>query len=261
MKSSDPIGRSAEAVEGWAAFHRWTQTPQGLRFLDAEQEVMDQILAGLFGYHLVQLGNLGDGELARASRTLRRFVLDPLADARSPQGCVSRPEQLAVRSDCIDVVVMPHTLEFCADPHEALREADRVLVPEGHLVLSVFNPMSLWGLRRWLDRRARAPWNGRTLAAGRLKDWLGLLGFETRSVCYYYRVRPFASGKVAGRTVRFLQSASEKMPGLAGGCLLLARKKVSTLTPIRPRWAPRPRLVAARMMEPTLRSSRVRRAG
>jgi SAM-dependent methyltransferase len=185
--------------------------------------------------------------------------MDASPDLGNGQICVLSPEQLSVRSDCIDVVVMPHTLEFCADPHQALREADRVLIPEGHLVLCVFNSLSLWGLRRVLERRQRSPWNGRALAVRRLKDWLSLLGFETRSVSYFYRAPPLSHGSLSSEMRRLSRGLPGRLPGLAGGCLLLARKKVSTLTPIRPRWAPGRTLVATRIMEPTSRSGCARR--
>jgi SAM-dependent methyltransferase len=261
MKLVDDNSGRRQSVADWTAFCAWAHTPLGRGFLEAEQRALDEVLSSLFGYHLIQIGNPGPLDLSRSGRTLRRYLMDAAQDLKNGHSCVVEPEQLPVRSDCIDVVVMPHTLEFCADPHQALREADRVLIPEGHLVLCVFNPLSLWGLRRMLERRQRAPWNGRSLAVGRLKDWLGLLGFETRSVDHFYRAPPVIHGTLSQGMRRLSRGLPGRLPGLAGGCLLLARKKVSTLTPIRPRWAPGRPLVAARLMEPSSRSSCARRTG
>jgi len=261
MKIVDSAKPARQSTDDWRALCDWVSTPVGEAFLAAEQLALDEVLSGLFGYHLVQIGNPGAVDLSRASRTLRRYVMDPLQESQNGHTCVVEPEQLSVRGDCIDVVVMPHLLEFCADPHQTLREADRVLVPEGHLVLSVFNPWSLWGLRRLIERRRRAPWNGRSLAIRRLKDWLGLLGFETRSVSYFYHSPSRTRGALSRGMVRLSNNLPRPVPSLAAGCLLLARKRVSTLTPIRPRWVPRRRLAAARIMEPTPRSACARRAG
>jgi len=261
MKLVDSAKPGRRATDSWRALCDWVETPVGQTFIAAEQLALDEVLSGLFGYHLVQIGNPGSRDLSRASRTLRRYVMDPLQLPQNGHTCVVKPEQLAVRGDCIDVVVMPHMLEFCADPHQTLREADRVLVPEGHLVLSVFSPWSLWRLRRLLERRPRAPMNGRSLAIRRLRDWLGLLGFETRNVSYFYHSPTTSRGPLSRGIVRLSSSFPGPVPSLAAGCLLLARKRVSTLTPIRPRWVPRRRLVAARIMEPTPRSSCARRTG
>jgi len=261
MKLVDSTVPVRQSTESWRALCDWASTPAGEAFLAAEQLALDEVLSNLFGYHLVQIGNPGSRDLSQASRTLRRYVMDPLQQPEHGHACVVEPEQLSVRSDCIDVVVMPHMLEFCTDPHQTLREADRVLVPEGHLVLSVFNPWSLWRLRRILERRRRAPWNGRSLAIRRLRDWLGLLGFETRSVSYFHHSPSSAHGALSRGVVRLSNALPRPVPTLAAGCLLLARKRVSTLTPIRPRWVPRRRLAAARIMEPTPRSSCARRAG
>jgi ubiquinone/menaquinone biosynthesis C-methylase UbiE len=40
---------------------------------------------------------------------------------------------LPLAANSIDLVVMPHTLEFAPDPHQMLREVERVLVPEGQV--------------------------------------------------------------------------------------------------------------------------------
>jgi hypothetical protein len=47
-------------------------------------------------------------------------------------------------------------LELARDPHHALREVERVLVPEGRVVISGFNPASLWGLRQSAGRVRRS---------------------------------------------------------------------------------------------------------
>ena len=90
---------------------------------------------------------------------------------------------------------MPHILEFTEDPHQVLREVERVLVPEGHVVITGFNPVSLWGVRQYLTRLGAAPYlprEGRFLTLPRIKDWLKLLSFDVergRFGCYAPSVR------------------------------------------------------------------------
>ncbi len=240
----------------WTGFRDWGASAAGRRFLLAERDVYDRVLPKLYGYQLVQVGEPGVEGLMRAATTLRRCIVDPVGNTQPGEWCQALPEQLPIASDCIDVVAMPHILEFCADPHQALREADRILVPEGQLLLSAFNPISLWGMRRLVQRRAPAPWNGHLLGHRRCGDWLRLLGFEIRQLHYYFPIG--ASLRLPSVTEAGGGPLERCLATLSGGYLLVARKKVSTLTPIRPRWIPRRSLVSARVMEPVTRSIRVR---
>jgi SAM-dependent methyltransferase len=96
---------------------------------------------------------------------------------------------LPFEANSVDLVVLPHTLELNADPHATLREVERVLVPEGKVVVSCLNPHSLWGLRQ---RRAHLyrrfgfgqtylPDAGEFIGYRRLRDWLRLLNFEVET--------------------------------------------------------------------------------
>jgi SAM-dependent methyltransferase len=90
------------------------------------------------------------------------------------------PNELPFASESIDLLVLPHVLEFAADPHQILREVERVLRPEGRLVISGFNPASLWGIRQYLSRLIGAPYlprDGQFISLIRVKDWLQLLNF------------------------------------------------------------------------------------
>jgi SAM-dependent methyltransferase len=89
--------------------------------------------------------------------------------------------ELPFASESIDLIVLPHVLEFAADPHQILREVDRVLRPEGRLVISGFNPASLWGARQYISRLIGSPYlprDGQFISLIRIKDWLQLLNFS-----------------------------------------------------------------------------------
>ncbi len=234
----------------------WFSTPPGRCFLSDELDQMAGVLPNLFGYHLLQIGLLGDSDLVAASRILNRQVLD--VDGRggsgrgvSVQACAGA---LPVASDSVDVVVLPHLLEFDANPHEALREVERVLVPEGHVVISGFNPWSFMGLWRMAGRRRRgAPWNGHFFSLTRIKDWLALLGFDiVQTEAFFFRA-PFRNERIIERS-RSLDTLGKRFwPYLGGGYMVVARKRVVTLTPIKSAWRPERKLVTARWVEPTTR--------
>ncbi len=237
----------------------WFAAPLGRSVATCEQRLLDELLPNLFGYHLLQVGAPQGRDMAAASRITHRMLLvdSPAALPKMPDGaesCVGLPEFLPLAGDSIDVLVLPHTLEFADHPHQVLREAERVLIPEGHVLVLGFNPWSAWGIVRLvLGWRHKAPWCGRFLGAWRVKDWLELLGFDTVLVRYYHYRGPLRHPALLAR-LRFLERWGARLwPILGGGYLLIARKRVATLTPIRPRWRPRRALVAAGLAEPTVR--------
>lgn len=179
----------------------WMKSPRGRYLLAWEQDRLDHGVADAFGFHALQLG-LPELDGLRANRMPHRWVasdvlLDPQPLPSPPpgQGISTTPLEGArvhLRSEfdalpfpaaSLDLVVMPHSLELARDPHLTLREVERVLMPEGRLLVTGFNPASLWGLRQQLARVRDAqdpflPSAGGLVGYGRLRDWLRLLGFE-----------------------------------------------------------------------------------
>lgn len=161
------------AIEGFAA---WLDTPQGQYVLAWEQAQLDALVADIFGFTALQIGFPQLAAL-RANRMPFQIGCCAQRDAMVQ----SDAHHLPFASHSIDLVVLPHILEFDPHPHQILREVERVLVPEGSVVVVGFNPFSLWGLRRLMARRrGEPPWQGRYLSVPRLRDWFALLGFETR---------------------------------------------------------------------------------
>jgi SAM-dependent methyltransferase len=233
----------------------WYRLPLGRALAQAEKAALAQVLPTLFGYYLLQIGATDDDWLAD-SRILHHVVMSHgLDDQPAPGILQGLPSALPVRSDSIDSLLLLHTLEFSEDPHQVLREADRVLVPEGHIIILGFNPYSFWGLRRLLARkRAQMPWSGRFIGAGRLRDWLNLLGFEmVHQQKLFYRP-PVASERISNR-LAFMESGCERWCRLIGGVYMyVARKKISTLTPIKPRWRPKRSVVTAGLADGSTRN-------
>ena len=237
----------------------WFAAEPGATLANAENEVIGAHLANLFGYNLLQVGGIAGVDLLASSRVLHRTVVD-IGDGIQAPACDSvlrcSASALAVESDCVDVVVLPHVLEFVTRPHEALREAARVLIPDGHLVITTLNPLSLMGIWRMaLARRCDAPWNGRFMTLRRTRDWLELLGFEVMEVSALFFRPPVGRRSVLGKTA-ILDRVGERVCPLLAGChVILARKRVAAMTPIRTRFAYPRRLVGVSLAGPPARVS------
>lgn len=226
----------------------WYGSPLGQQFVQSEKARLDKVLPTLFGYHLVQIGQYSSAPLLQASKVSHCSVMA----TTTPTGITSvadcylsgLPYALPLASDSIDVVILNHILEFSLYPHHVLREVERVLVPEGHVVILMFNPWSLWAIHRLLLRwRKQAPWCGKFISATRSKDWLALLGFDiTHSEGYFFR--PALQQTAIMERLGWFESLGQRFwPIFGGGYMLVAKKKMETLTPIRPKWAKRGRRV------------------
>jgi len=246
------------------ALGAWFGHGAGLRLLENEQQLFAGKLSNLFGYHLVQVGQLSAIDLLAGSRINQRYVLDldDAADTPCAHTCFrARASELPIDSDCVDVVVMPHVLEFDSRPHEVLREAARILVPEGQLLISVFNPISLAGVWRLaLKHKGGVPWSGHFFTQYRLRDWLELLGFELQATQTLFYTPPLGSTRVQ-KLLEPLDTLGRILwPLFAGVYILSARKRSSTLTPIRPRRPFGRRLAGVSLAGPTSRVSRIDKA-
>jgi SAM-dependent methyltransferase len=232
--------------------HAWLRSPLGQRVYALERKVAGEALAQVFGWQLLQIGVWGedDGLIAEA-RTQRRSVLAWHGDREDGHRSAirSRTDALAIASDSVDAVLLPHTLEYEPDPHQILREVERVLSGEGHLIVFGFRPLSSWGVRHFFARDGFPPGLERMIGEGRLKDWLKLLGFEVVDAQRYLFSLPWGSSAPSSNS--FLERSGRRLwPLFAAGYLLKARKRVYTLTPIRPRWRLRPKVVGG-LIEPT----------
>lgn len=260
---SKPMKTVRETLSGAEERRRlraWYEGRLGRLLLECERRELDEVLANLFGYYLLQVGAVMDAYLLESSRIRHQLVVDsawPAEPCRAWPGQIAslcgRPQQLPVQSDSVDVVLLPHTLEFAPSAHEVLREVERVLVAEGHVVILGFNPWSVWGMRRLLRgrRRRHAPWHGTFRGVYRIKDWLSLLGFDIVQVRPYF-FRPPLQHETTMRRLEWLERLGRRWwPVLGGAYLIVAKKRVTTLTPIKPRWRPRRSLLQPDVPKPT----------
>ena len=230
----------------------WYQRLPGKQLGDTERAELDALIQTLFGYHALQVGRLVDEDILSASRIPHRVIMDPDKSHNDLLTAFAYPDALPVASDAVDLVVLPHTLEFERNPHAVLREVDRVLIAEGHVVVLGFSPFSLWGLIGWCARRwgyTHPPWSTPFISETRVKDWLELLGFDVLVTRSFFFRPPLRSARVM-RRLQFLERWGARWwPGAGGVYVLVARKRVTMLTPLKPRWRPR-RSVIGKLAEP-----------
>ena len=233
----------------------WLRTAPGHYVLAWEQDRLDHAVTDAFGFHALQLG-LPELEALRANRMPHRWVasdslhvpqallLPPPIDTQI--SVLPAPEPVSLHCDfealpfpdaSIDLVVLPHALELARDPHHTLREVERVLVPEGRVVIAGFNPASLWGLRQRAGRLRRGIGLGREQAlylpsAGdfigywRMRDWLRLLGFEVEAGRFGCWRPPFESASWLKR-LGWMEAAGDRWwPVLGAVYFVVAVKRV-----------------------------------
>jgi SAM-dependent methyltransferase len=227
----------------------------GASLVSAESELLSEALEDVFGWEMLQIGAWGPARhLLTGSRVRRQTVLAPSA-LGSGADVIGRPSQLPVAADSVDAVLLPHTLEFEADPYAIVREADRVLVGEGQLIVLGFRPWSLWGVRARASQSGFPPGMRRVVAEKRLRDWLVLLGYEVVADQRYLYCSPWSSGPKTGEGNARILRRGLLNPFPAGAYLLKARKRVYTLTPIRPRFRDKPAVIGG-LVKPTTRTTR-----
>lgn len=221
--------------------NNWFATPPGRYLLAWERSQFDLAVADIFGFHALQLGMPELQGLAN-NRMPHRWLATSVAAVGA--AFVTDFSALPFPANSLDLVLLPHALELASDPHTTLREVERVLVPEGRVVICGLNPASLWGLRQ---RRARLyhrigwgklflPEAGDFIGYWRLRDWLRLLGFElevARFGCY----QPTLSSEQALQNFRWMDRVGARWWPIFGALyFLVAVKRVRGMTLLSPVW-------------------------
>lgn len=247
----------------------WLKTPPGQYLLDWEYAQFERVVADIFGYHALQLG-LPALNALQASRIPHRWVASPylpeldadyamnkiaIQEINTPakdqkEGAIEASkiafftefEALPFAENSLDLLILPHSLELSPDPHATLREAERVLVPEGKLIICGFNPLSLWGFkqkRSHLYQRLNVgdlylPEAGEFIGYRRLRDWLRLLNFDVEPShfgCY----RPAVKGEGLLQRFAWMDKLGEKYWPIFGAVyFVVAVKRVRGMRMINP---------------------------
>jgi SAM-dependent methyltransferase len=213
-------------------FDEWLGTEPGRYLLQWELAQFASAVDDVFGYKAAQLG-LPRIDFLQENRIAFRFN----AALENGAAVVADPLQLPFAGNSLDLIALPHVLEFHNDPHQVLREVERILVPEGQVVISGFNPLSLWGMRHaFSSRRAGAPWDANFIGLIRLKDWLKLLGFELNGGVFGCYAPPFGTSTWLSRFAFMEKAGSRWWPIMGGAYVVRAVKRVHGARMIAPAW-------------------------
>jgi len=200
--------------------------------LDWELAQFDSAVDDVFGFRAVQVG-LPEVDFLRQNRISYRFTL-----ALEPGAAVAAdPLQLPLASQSVDLVVLPHVLEGHPNPHDVLREVERVLRPEGQVVISGFNTISLWRARQlFASRHNGAPWDAKFIGLLRLREWLRVLGFELNGGKFGCYAPPFRN-EVWLKRFAFMDKAGARWWPVTGGVYVVrAVKRVHAMRIVTPAW-------------------------
>lgn len=247
MNAGSGINFMSDQIIG---LHDWLQTPAGRYLLDWERARVDAAVVNIFGYHALQLG-VPELEGLQCNRMPHRW----LAAERLQLGAEMAVQQPVVQCDfsalpfpasSLDLVLLPHTLEFSADPHATLREVERVLVPDGRVVICGLNPTSLWGFQQRRGRLYRKMGFGHLflpeaiefIGCWRLRDWLRLLGFEVE-VAEFGCYRPGVESEKWLQRMDWMDSVGRRWWPIFGATyFLVAVKRVRGVRLMGASWKP-----------------------
>ena len=232
---------------------QWFNSTAGQYLQLKEQALYDKAVFDLFGFNAVQMGCL-QMDLLRNSRIPNRYKASEYVETPFKSHLSCCDDFLPFAENSLDLLLLPHCLEFSERPHQTLREAARVMMPEGHLIISGFNPLSTWGLttkfNKIISKEQSYPWNGKFIGLTRLKDWLALMGFEILSVDMCCHIPPFDQSSWQKHTV-FMDKIGGSFLGMLGGVyFIVAKKRVVGMTLLKPVWKTSP-LSSTLIVSPT----------
>ncbi len=229
-------------AHGYRILQHWNQWLSqqflGHTLLDAEEKQLLGLLDKHYGKHALLIGVSHQLRLLNASKIPCHSLISPLMSKGKIPGFIEGDyHELPILTGSIDLVMLPHTLEFIDNPRQLLAEACRIIKPEGLIVVTGFNPYSMWGLTKLLARDKKAiPWSANFIHFNKIKSWLQLADFEMekhQSTLF----RPPIQSQGLYQKLHFLEYIGNKcLPIFGGVYVLIARAKVIPLTPIRLKW-------------------------
>jgi len=231
----------------------WLDSPAGNYVRAWEEARLEELTVDIFGFNATQIG-LPQVQTLRGSRMPHTWLTDTQLPAKGydsaskPLVVIQEFEELPFETASVDLVILPHVLEFAAEPHQVLREVERVLIPEGQVIICGFNPFSLWGARQVLGRMIDAhflPEEGEFIALPRIKDWLKLLNMEVDNGIFGCYAPPFESEKWLNRSAFMETAGTNGWPVFGAVYIVQAIKRVKGMRLIGPAWKKKPATTAA----------------
>lgn len=231
------------------ALENWFATPLGQQLLAAERQILSRELSCMFGYHLMQLSINRGIRLFDDSRINHCFALGVgCPGTQSQVGAYSALDALPLENESVDVTILHHVLEFSSNPHHVLKEASRVTIPRGYIIVFGFNPISPMGMvKPFAQLVSKSPiWKRNSLYQSRVSDWLQFLDCNTlrRQVgLYNFPLQNKRYLDYSNSINHWMQARS--LPFGNFYCIV-ARKDRASMRPIRPNWSKQQRFKGAK---------------
>lgn len=243
--------KTYRTIQQW---DHWLAQFLGTHILEAEQKLLARIYAECYGKHAVLIGVPRQHMLLKSSVMSNRVIISPLINKHKHiQNIESDFYELPIIPGSVDLVILPHTLEFIDNPHRLLVEACRIVKPEGDIIILGFNPLSLWGLKKYLVKRKSIPWDGNFICTSKVIRWLKLADFQIiqQEMLLF---RPPISQENIFQKLQFLEWIGRKCFTPFGGVYALtAKAKVIPLTPIKLHWKQKLSPLSVTLPGPTMR--------
>lgn len=217
----------------------WYQTPRGKLLKQLEIEYLRRSITVSCKQTILQIGGLGWENEFIDSSLYKKFVI---LDSKKLGACAASKIQakaflLPLKSDSVDMILLPHLLEFDAFRFQTMREIERVLKPEGIVIILNFNPWSLWVRYQFLwDKKMADSWRGHFISQSRVLDWLKLLNFEVTMASEFHLE---STASMHGKSIKKNCSLSTTAYAIR------AIKRRYNLIPLTPVKAGKPRLAMA----------------
>lgn len=212
------------------------RSPQGHALLKEEQEMIERALSHVFGLYLIQLGQISETDLLVNSRVSHKILIDDHLPSALPDHFIQADiDYLPIQSDSVDVFVLPHTLESVVDPYHLLRQVDQMLIPEGHVLITGFNPLGCRTLINRIQNTGGGFRQAHFIRVHRLVDWLSLLGYDIELI--NYSASNCFSQKPNSRWWQLFERGLGRA-GLHFGNVyaILAKKRIFSPTPVGLNW-------------------------
>lgn len=230
------MAKTHRAIQHW---DHWLMQSLGSRVLDAEQQFLPHLLTDCYGKHALLIGAPSQSRLLKFSAIPHQALLSPIINKnKSIHSIEGDFDELPIAPASIDLVLLPHILEYIDNPHQLLMEACRIVKPEGNIIIFGFNPYSLWGLKKRITHHNNTmPWSGNFMPASTVKKWLKLADFELIKHDTLLFRPPLQHHESLYKKLKFIEWLGNKLWTPFGGVyMLMAKAKVTPLTPIKLHW-------------------------
>ncbi len=237
MADGKALAHGYRALQHW---NQWlTQHFLGNHLLHEEQHLLAHLLHRHFGKHALLIGVPRQHTLLNATTAPYHSLASPLVNHHKENKfnqIESDLHELPLLTGSVDLVILPHMLEFIDNPRQLLSEACRIVKPEGLIAIIGFNPYSMWGLKKIMVKHKSVPWSANSINANQIKNWLHLADFAMEKHAFAF-FRPPVNHPTTFQRLHFFERIGKKcFPKLGGIYIILARAKVIPLTPIKMKW-------------------------